>query len=146
MNSSASVRGARPPVRNRTRIEPLEQEQRTLGAALSPASSRATAQFRRGLADELLRRAFTAEPTRRGARAAAALLRAHARALTAAVARALEIDRYSVEQILRMLIERSERLKLYVRGNRRDALPLRALDARAAERALLPGRDSAPAL
>ena len=31
-----------------------------------------------------------------------------------------------------MLIERSERLRLYVRGNRRDALQLLALDARAA--------------
>jgi hypothetical protein len=42
--------------------------------------------------------------------------------LTAAVARALQIERYSVEQILRLLIARSERMKLHVRGNRRDAL------------------------
>ena len=38
------------------------------------------------------------------------------------MARALKIERYSVEQILRMLIARSERLQLSVRGNRRDAL------------------------
>ena len=70
----------------------------------------------------MLRRAFTAEPSRRGAVRAAALLRAHSRVLTAAVARALQIERYSVEQILRLLIARSERMKLHVRGNRRDAL------------------------
>ena len=39
-----------------------------------------------------------------------------------AVARELVMERYSIQQILRMLIERSESLKLFVRGNRRDAL------------------------
>ena len=38
------------------------------------------------------------------------------------MARALKVERYSVAQILRMLIERSERLRLHVRGSRRDAL------------------------
>src|SRR5204863_340703 len=79
-------------------------------------------QIRRGLADELLRRAFSPERSRRAAPRAATLLRAHLRPLVPAVARALRIERYSVEQVLRMLIERSERLKLYVYGNRRDAL------------------------
>ena len=32
------------------------------------------------------------------------------------------MERYSIQQILRMLIERSESLKLFVRGSRRDAL------------------------
>ena len=32
------------------------------------------------------------------------------------------MERYSVQQILRMLIERCETLKLYVRGDRRDAV------------------------
>jgi hypothetical protein len=59
---------------------------------------------------------------RRGSRRAAALLRAEGRRLTAVVARALKVDRYNVAEILRMLIERSEELQLYVRGNRRDAL------------------------
>ncbi len=117
----ASVRDTRAPVRNRTRIEPLEHNTRTLEQHYRRRLAR-DRQYRRGLADELLRRAFTAEPTRRGAVRAAALLRAHSRALTAAVARALNIERYSVEQILRLLIARSERLQLHVRGNRRDAL------------------------
>jgi hypothetical protein len=117
----ASVRDKRAPVRNRTRIEPLEHNTRTLAQHYRRRLARER-QYRRGLADELLRRAFTPEPGRRGAVRAAALLRAHSRTLTAAVARALGIERYSVEQILRMLIERSERLALHLRGNRRDAL------------------------
>ncbi|MGC1729470.1 MAG: hypothetical protein WA747_08800, partial [Steroidobacteraceae bacterium] len=42
--------------------------------------------------------------------------------LTAGVVRELGLTSYSVGQILRMLIERSERLGLYVRGSRREAL------------------------
>jgi hypothetical protein len=117
----ASVRETRAPVRNRTRIEPLEHNTRTLAQHYRRRLAR-DLQYRRGLADELLQRAFTPERARRGAVRAAALLRAHARPLTGTVARALKVERYSVEQILRMLIERSERLRLYVRGNRRDTL------------------------
>ena len=50
------------------------------------------------------------------------MLRGHARALTASVVRTLGSAPYSVEQVLRMLIERSAALRLYVRGNRREAL------------------------
>ena len=41
--------------------------------------------------------------------------------MIAAIAREAGVERYTVQQILRMVIERSEQLKLYVRGNRRDA-------------------------
>ncbi|HYL04231.1 MAG TPA: putative zinc-binding metallopeptidase [Steroidobacteraceae bacterium] len=116
----AQLRARRAPVRNRTRIEPIEHNTRTL-AQHYRRKLRHNRLIRRGLADELLKRAFTPERTRRGALRAATLLRAEARRLTAAVARALDTDRYSVAQVLRMLIERSERLQLYVRGNRRDA-------------------------
>src|SRR5262249_60701276 len=77
---------------------------------------------RRRLAAEPLRRAFTTQPAGRGAVRATTLLRTHARTLSASVARVLASERYSVEQVLRMLIERSAALRLYVRGNRRDAL------------------------
>jgi hypothetical protein len=117
----ASVRGVRAPVRNRTRIEPLELNTRTLAQHYRRKLAR-NRQIRRGLADELLRRAFSPERSRRDAPRAATLLRAQLRPLTPAVARALRMERYSVEQVLRMLIERSERLKLYVCGSRRDAL------------------------
>jgi hypothetical protein len=116
-----SVRERAAPVRNHVRIEPLEHNRRTLAQHYRRRLARAR-RYRRGLADELLQRAFTAErPRRKGVRAAT-LLRAHARPLTGAVARALAVERYSAEQVLRMLIERSERLKLHVRGTRRDAL------------------------
>jgi hypothetical protein len=117
----ASVRGRRAPVRNRTRIEPLDTNTRTL-AQHYRRKLRHNRLIRRGLADELLKRAFARERARRSAPRAATLLRAHARRLTAAVARGQRIERYSVEQVLRMLIGRSERLGLYVRGNRREAL------------------------
>jgi Putative zinc-binding metallo-peptidase len=117
----AGVRDQRPPVRNRTRIEPLERNTRTLAQHYRRKLAH-NRLIRRGLADELLQRAFTPERARKGTVRAATLLRANARRLTATVSRALALERYSVEQILRMLIERSERLKLYVRGNRRDAV------------------------
>lgn len=117
----ASVRGRRPPVRNRTRIEPLDLNTRTL-AQHYRRKLKHNRLIRRGLADELLQRAFSRERARRSTPRATTLLREHARRLTAVVARALRIEHYSVEQILGMLIERSEHLGLYVRGNRRDAL------------------------
>jgi hypothetical protein len=116
-----SVRGRRAPVRNRLRIEPLENNRRTLAQHYRRKLAR-TRLIRRGLADELLQRAFATQPARRGAWRAATLLRTHGRALTTTVARALGSERYSVEQVLNMLIERSTELRLYVRGNRRDAL------------------------
>jgi len=116
----ASVRTRRAPVRSRARIEPLEHDTRTLAGHYRRKLAH-NRQIRRGLADELLKRAFSGERRRRHTPKAATLLRAQARPLTAGVARALKIDPYSVEQVLHMLIERSERLNLYVRGNQRDA-------------------------
>ena len=117
----ASVRARLPPVRNRTRIEPLERNSHTLAQHYRRKLAH-TRMIRRGLADELLQRAFSAERPPRRPRRAATLLRGHARPLTTSVARALGIERYSVEQVLRMLIERADRLRLHVRGSRRDAL------------------------
>jgi Putative zinc-binding metallo-peptidase len=116
-----SVRREIAPVRNRLRIEPLEHNRRTLAQHYRRKLARSRL-IRRGLADELLQRAFAPRPVRRGTPRASTLLRRHARALSAGVARALGSDRYSVEQVLHMLIERSAELQLYVRGNRRDAL------------------------
>lgn len=117
----AGVRDRHPPVRNRIRIEPLDLNTRTL-ADHYRRKLKHNRLIRRGLADELLQRAFSRERARRNTPRAATLLRAHARRLTSVVARALCIERYSVEQILAMLIERTEHLGLYLRGNRREAL------------------------
>ncbi len=117
----ASVRSNAPPVNSRVRVEPLERNTRTLAQHYRRKLAH-NRLIRRGLADELLQRAFTPERTRRGSIRASSLLRRDARRLVATVARALAVEPYSVAQILRMLIERSERLKLHVRGDRRDAL------------------------
>jgi hypothetical protein len=116
-----SVQGQRPPVRNRLRIEPIQENTRTLAQHYRRklANNR---QYRLGLADELLRKIFSPERSRKGAARASALLRAQEKQLTNAVARELAMEPYSVNQILRMLIERCEALKLYVRGSRRDAV------------------------
>src|SRR6185503_17230 len=116
-----SVQGQRPPVRNRLRIEPIQENTRTLAQHYRRklANNR---QYRLGLADELLRKIFSPERSRKGAARASALLRAQEKQLTNAIARDLALEPYSVNQILRMLIERCEALKLYVRGSRRDAV------------------------
>jgi len=116
----ASVRGRRAPVRNRRRVDPIDQDTRTLADYYRRKLAR-DRRYRRGLGEELLQRVFSAQPSRPGAPRAAALLRAQKSQLVATVARALGIERYSVHQILRMLIERCDALKLYVRGDRRTA-------------------------
>lgn len=116
----ASVRGVRPPVHNRKRIEPINRDRRTLAEHYRAKLARHR-RYRRGLADELLQRVFSRERPRRRGILAAALLRAKKTSLSKTVARALGMERYSVEQILHMLIERCDTLRLYVRGSRRDA-------------------------
>jgi hypothetical protein len=117
----SSVRGRRAPVRNKIRIEPIDLNTRTLAEHYRRRLAR-NHQISRGLADELLKRIFSAQRPRRLAARASALLRAHKNPLVNAVARELGMERYSVHQILRMLIERSKTLKLFVQGGRRDAL------------------------
>jgi hypothetical protein len=116
----AGVRGRRAPVRNRLRIEPLDGNERTLEQHYRRKLAH-NRQIRRGLADELLKRAFIPELPRRQRPKAASFLREASPTLVPGVARALKIDPYSVEQVARMLIERSERLGLYLRGSQREA-------------------------
>jgi hypothetical protein len=117
----ASVRGQPAPVRNKIRIEPLDHNTRTLAQHYRRRLAR-NKHFRLGLTDELLQRIFGSERRRRTAPRAAALLRAHKQPLVNAVARELELERYSVEQILGMLIERTEALELWVQGSQREAV------------------------
>ncbi len=117
----SSVRGRRAPVRNRIRIEPIDLNTRTLAEHYEQKLAR-NHQFRRGLADEVLKRIFSAQRLRRRAMRASTLLRSQKNPLINAVARELGLERYSVRQILRMLIERSESLELFVQGNRRDTI------------------------
>lgn len=116
-----SVRGTRPPVRNRLRVEPIETNTRTLAQHYRRKLAR-YGYYRRGLADDLLQKVFDTHRRRATAGRAGALLRSAKSQLVASVARELDMERYSVHQILRMLIERCDTLQLYVRGSRRDAL------------------------
>lgn len=117
----SSVRTQQAPVRNKTRIEPIDLNTRTLAEHYRRRLAR-NHQIRRGLTDELLKRIFGVMPPRKGALRACTLLRSQQAPLVNSVARELDMEHYSVQQILRMLIERSESLRLFVQGNRRDAI------------------------
>ena len=117
----AAVRATRAPIRNRVRIEPIDLNSRTLAEHYRRklAHNRSS---RLGVSDQLLQKVFSVERLRPRATRAATLLRAHRISLVTGVARELSTERYTVQQILRMLIERSEALKLFVRGSKREAL------------------------
>ena len=114
------VRGTRAPVRNREIVEPLRENTHTL-ADHYRRKLRRYSMYRRTVTDHLLERVFTAERLRRAPRAST-FLRAHSLHLVNATMRELHAERYSVEQILRIIVERAEKLGLWVRGSRRDAL------------------------
>jgi hypothetical protein len=114
-----------PPVRRRERIEALAESERTLAGHYRHKLAW-LARRRRALADSILRRAFAAPKSAArppAARlAAATLLRAHKQALVTSLMRSSGFNRYSVYQIMRMAIERCERLGLTVQVPRRRAL------------------------
>jgi hypothetical protein len=115
------VRGKRAPVRNRDVIEPLRDNKRTLADHYRRKLKRYSI-YRRTVTDHLLDRIFTDEKSAGRDLRAATLLRTHRTALVSSAMRELDTERYCVEQILRMVIERSEKLRLWVRGSQRDAL------------------------
>jgi hypothetical protein len=113
------LEGTRPRVRNRIRIEPLDQNTRTLAQHYRAKLARLRG-YRRGFADTVLKRVFSRTPDARVLRAST-LLRGARAELVAAGVRELGMERYCVQQHLRMLIDRSDALKLYVNGSRRVA-------------------------
>jgi hypothetical protein len=116
-----SVRGAKPAVRNRVRIEPIETDTRTLGDHYRQKLARYR-HYRRGMTDELLRKIFSGDRANARSMRACTLLRTIKPSVIGAIAEEAGVERYTVLQIHRMVIERSETLKLHVRGSRRDAL------------------------
>ncbi|MEO7774001.1 MAG: putative zinc-binding metallopeptidase [Steroidobacteraceae bacterium] len=119
----AEVRGVTPSVRGRAHIEPLGDNARTLGDHYRLKLARYR-KYRASAADQLLLRVFVTHAqikTKTKARAGT-LLRGSRREIVVAVARETGVDHYSVYQILRLTIERAERLKLCVRGSRRETL------------------------
>lgn len=117
----AELRGRRALVRKRTRIEPIDALTRTLGEHYEEKLERYR-QYRRGLVDVMLSKVFTPARPRRTASRAGTLIRNARRELVDAVVREQGVERYSAFQILRMIIERCDQLRLYPRGSRRDAL------------------------
>jgi hypothetical protein len=116
-----SVRGRRAPVRNREVIEPLRDNTRTLADHYRRKLKRHNI-YRRTVTDHLLERIFTDERARDRDLRASTLLRTHRGRLVNSAMRELGAERYCVEQILRMVIGRAEKLRLWVRGTQRDAL------------------------
>ena len=114
------IGGQRPPVRTRARIDALSDSERTLAEHYRRKLAWLRRR-RRALADAILRRAFPARDPP-GRLAAATLLRTHKQALVSSLMRATGFNRYSVYQIMRMAIERCERLDLKVQPPRRLAL------------------------
>jgi hypothetical protein len=117
----SKVRNANAPVRNRAVVEPLNDNKRTLADHYRRKLKRYSI-YRRTVTDHLLERMFASERPNAHARRASTFLRAHSTALVSSAMRELDAERYSVEQILRMILERAEKLHLWVRGSRRDAL------------------------
>jgi hypothetical protein len=117
----AQVRARPAPVRNRQVIEPLRENTRTLADHYRRKLAR-YARYRRTVTDHMLERVFSTERPSPRAQRAGTFLRAHTPALVAFALRVRVAERYSIEQILRLLIGRSESLGLWLRGNRRLAL------------------------
>jgi hypothetical protein len=117
----AAVRDSRPPVRNREIVEPLRENTRTL-ADHYRRKLRRHSMYRRTVTDHLLERVFASEQPMVRARRASTFFRAHATWLVNGVVRELGAERYSVEQILKIMVERAEKLRLWVRGSQRDAM------------------------
>lgn len=116
---AAEMATARPQVSVRHRIESISEETSTLRAHYERKLERYRTPRRSG-ADELLLKIFTPTPPRRSAPRAASLLRSLRKSLRQEIVRSGAFSEYLVHQVLRLMIERSESLNLYLRGPRRE--------------------------
>jgi hypothetical protein len=116
---AAEIGESKPPVINRTRIEEVADETRTLRQHYEDKLARYRMPRRSG-ADELLLKVFTTAPRRRSAPKAASVLRELRHPLRLQVVRSGAFSEYLVHQVLRLMVERCADLDLYVRGSRRE--------------------------
>jgi hypothetical protein len=116
---AAEIGDAKPPVSDRTRIEDIGEESRTLRQHYERKLARYRMPRRSG-ADELLLKVFTAAPRRKSAAKAASVLRDMRAPLRNQLVRHGAFSEYLVHQVLRLMIERCESLDLHVRGPRRE--------------------------
>ena len=109
----------KPSVANRSTIEDVTHETRTLRKHYEDKLARYRLPRRSG-ADELLLKVFTTAPRTRASPKAASVLREMRIPLRQQILRSGAFSEYLVHQVLRLMIERSESLNLYVRGSRRE--------------------------
>jgi hypothetical protein len=109
-------------VRSRAHIEPLRENRRTLADHYREKLARQN-DWRSEAADGLMLRVFARQQQRRGAAPAASFLRSHRRELLAAAKQVSDADSYMLHQVLRLAIDRSDNMQLYLRGSQRNALP-----------------------
>jgi hypothetical protein len=116
---AADIGSLKPPVTDRSRIEDVAQETRSLRDHYEQKLARYRMPRRSG-ADELLLKIFTTAPRTRGAPRAASVLRDLRNPLRQQIVRSGAFSEYLVHQVLRLMIVRCESLNLYVRGPRRE--------------------------
>jgi hypothetical protein len=116
---AAELGQLKPKVIDRTTIENVADEVRTLRRHYDLKLARYRLPRRSG-ADELLLKVFTAAPRRKAAPKAASVLRELRNPLRQQFLRTGALSEYLVHQVMRLMIERCERLDLYVRGPRRE--------------------------
>ncbi len=119
---AAQIGDQKPLVTDRSSIEDVTHERRTLREHYEHKLSRYRLPRRSG-ADELLLKVFTAAPRSREAPKAASVLRDMRVALRREVLRSGAFSEYLVHQVLRLMIERCEALNLQVRASRRGLRP-----------------------
>jgi hypothetical protein len=120
-NLIAELTLQRPKVWTRRQIEPLSLNHRTLGEHYAERLKTRSV-WNRGAVDDFLLRQFATRPRTRSSTRAATLLRACKPLLVSSVAQELGVNRYSVFQVVRMVIQRADQLGLYQRGARRAAV------------------------
>jgi hypothetical protein len=109
----------KPQIADRSTIEDVTQETGTLREHYEQKLARYRLPRRSG-ADELLLKVFTTAPRTRATPKAASVLREMRAPLRQQIQRSGAFSEYLLHQVLRLMIERSENLGLYVRGSRRE--------------------------
>src|SRR3984893_16352754 len=109
----------KPQIADRSTIEDVTQKTGTLREHYEQKLARYRLTRRSG-ADELLLKVFTTAPRTRATPKAASVLREMRAPLRQQIQRSGAFSEYLLHQVLRLMIERSENLGLYVRGSRRE--------------------------
>jgi hypothetical protein len=116
---AAQIGDARPAVHDRSPIESIAEDTRTLREHYEQKLARYRMPRRSG-ADELLLKVFTTAPRSRRSAKAASVIREMRNGLRREIVRSGAFSEYLVHQVLRLVIDRCESLNLYVRGPRRE--------------------------